>query len=165
MAGTLGGADRRGRGADHGCIRRATEASKGVILVSHTHPQQGARGDDRAGGWAQDCSPGSPRSPAVASSHREAPLTAADPQIDNTDLYAFVSPDAPDTVTFVSSWIPFEEPAGGPNFYLWAEHTNYDINIDNDGDANAGHHVPLELHDALPQRGARSCTTRVRSRR
>jgi hypothetical protein len=37
----------------------------------------------------------------------------------------------------VSSWIPFEEPAGGPNFYLWAEKTNYDINIDNDGDAKA----------------------------
>jgi Domain of unknown function (DUF4331) len=70
-----------------------------------------------------------------ASSHREAPLTAADPQIDNTDLYAFRSPDRPNTITFVSSWIPFEEPAGGPNFYLWAEHTNYDINIDNDGDA------------------------------
>ena len=72
-----------------------------------------------------------------ASSHREAPLTAADPQIDNTDLYAFVSPDRDNTVTFVSSWIPFEEPAGGPNFYLWAEHTNYDINIDNNGDAKA----------------------------
>jgi hypothetical protein len=75
--------------------------------------------------------------PGVASSHREAPLTAADPQIDQTDLYAFVSPDAPDTVTFVSSWIPFEEPAGGPNFYLWAPKTNYDVKIDNDGDARA----------------------------
>ncbi len=72
-----------------------------------------------------------------ASSHREAPLVAADPQIDNTDVYAFVSPDRPDTVTLVSSWIPFEEPAGGPNFYLWAEHTNYDINISNDGGTNA----------------------------
>ena len=74
---------------------------------------------------------------SIASSHREAPLVAADPQIDNTDLYVFRSPDAPNTVSFVSSWIPFEEPAGGPNFYLWAENTNYDINIDNDGDAKA----------------------------
>jgi hypothetical protein len=73
--------------------------------------------------------------PGVASSHREAPLTAADPQIDNTDVWAFVSPDRPDSVTLISSWIPFEEPAGGPNFFLWAEHTNYDIKIDNDGDA------------------------------
>ena len=46
-------------------------------------------------------------------------------------------PRRPDTVTLVSSWIPFEEPAGGPNFYLWAEHTNYDINIGNDGGTNA----------------------------
>jgi hypothetical protein len=72
-----------------------------------------------------------------ASSHREAPLVAADPQIDNTDVYAFVSPDRPDSVTLVSSWIPFEEPAGGPNFYLWAERTNYDIHISNDGGTNA----------------------------
>jgi hypothetical protein len=72
-----------------------------------------------------------------ASSHREAPLVAADPQIDVTDLYAFRSPDDPSHITLISSWIPFEEPAGGPNFYLWAEHTNYDIKIDNDGDARA----------------------------
>ena len=73
--------------------------------------------------------------PALASSHREAPLTAADPQIDSTDLYAFVSPDAPDTVTLISNWIPMEEPAGGPNFYPWAPGVRYDINIDNNGDA------------------------------
>ena len=72
-----------------------------------------------------------------ASSHREAPLTAADPQIDNTDVYAFVPDSAPGKVALVGSWIPFEEPAGGPNFYLWAEHTNYDINISNDGGTNA----------------------------
>ena len=72
---------------------------------------------------------------STASSHREAPLVSADPQIDSTDLYAFVPSDAPNSVALIGSWIPFEEPAGGPNFYLWAEHTNYDINIDNDGDA------------------------------
>jgi hypothetical protein len=72
-----------------------------------------------------------------ASSHREAPLVAADPQVDNTDVYAFVSP-APDddTVTLVSNWIPFQEPAGGPNFYAWgAKGVRYEINIDNDHDA------------------------------
>jgi hypothetical protein len=72
-----------------------------------------------------------------ASSHREAPLTAADPQIDDTDVYAFVSPDNPSTVTLISNWIPFEEPAGGPNFYPWAPGVRYDINVDNDGDAKA----------------------------
>jgi len=71
----------------------------------------------------------------VASSHREAPLVSADPQVDGTDLYAFRSPDKPNTVTLVSNWIPFEEPAGGPNFYAWADGVHYDINIDNDGDA------------------------------
>jgi hypothetical protein len=73
----------------------------------------------------------------LASSHREAPLIAGEPQLDNTDLYAFVSPDKTDSVTFVANWIPFEEPNGGPNFYAFAENTAYDINIDNDGDAKA----------------------------
>jgi hypothetical protein len=73
--------------------------------------------------------------PGIASSHREAPLVSADPQVDGTDLYAFVSPDNPDTVTVISNWIPFEEPAGGPNFYSFSPKVNYDINIDNDGDA------------------------------
>ena len=72
---------------------------------------------------------------AVASSHREAPLIAADPAADNTDVYAFVSPDRPDTTTIVANWYPFEEPHGGPNFYPWATDARYDINIDNDGDA------------------------------
>ena len=70
-----------------------------------------------------------------ASSHREAPLTSADPQIDQTDLYAFTSPDDPSSVTFVSSWIPFQEPAGGPNFYTFGEGVRYDVNISNDADA------------------------------
>jgi hypothetical protein len=73
-----------------------------------------------------------------ASSHREAPLVSADPQVDGTDVYAFVSPDDPDSVTLISNWIPFQEPAGGPNFYAWgAEGVRYDINIDNDHDAQA----------------------------
>jgi hypothetical protein len=71
------------------------------------------------------------------SSHREAPLVSADPQIDTTDVWAFVSPDRPDTVSLIASWIPFEEPAGGPNFYSWADGAKYDINIDNDHDAKA----------------------------
>ncbi|MEV5850197.1 DUF4331 domain-containing protein [Streptomyces sp. NPDC051985] len=72
---------------------------------------------------------------AAASSHREAPLISGTPQYDNTDLYAFVSPDKPDTTTIVSDYIPFEEPAGGPNFYQFADDAQYDIHIDNNGDA------------------------------
>jgi len=70
---------------------------------------------------------------AQASSHREAPLIAGDPRDDNTDLYAFTSPDNPNTVTMVANFIPFEEPNGGPNFYPWAAGTHYDINIDSRG--------------------------------
>jgi hypothetical protein len=72
-----------------------------------------------------------------ASSHREAPLIADTPKLDNTDLYAFVSPDAPDTATIIANWQPFEEPNGGPNFYPFATGTAHDINIDNNGDAKA----------------------------
>jgi len=72
----------------------------------------------------------------VASSHREAPLISADPLADNTDVYAFVSPDAPDTVTLIANWIPLEAPNGGPNFYKFGDDVLYRINIDNDGDAN-----------------------------
>jgi hypothetical protein len=75
--------------------------------------------------------------PGTASSHREAPLIADTPKLDNTDLYAFVSPDAPDTATIIANWQPFEEPNGGPNFYPFATGTAHDINIDNNGDGKA----------------------------
>jgi Domain of unknown function (DUF4331) len=70
-----------------------------------------------------------------ASSHREAPLISQDPVADNTDTYAFVSPDAPDTVTLVANWIPFELPPGGPNFSSFGDDVLYKINVDNNGDA------------------------------
>lgn len=70
------------------------------------------------------------------SSHREAPETAQDPVADSTDVYAFVSPDAPDTVTMITNYIPFEEPDGGPNFYEFGENVLYAIHVDNDGDGN-----------------------------
>ncbi|GAA2997805.1 DUF4331 domain-containing protein [Streptomyces drozdowiczii] len=74
---------------------------------------------------------------SAASSHREAPLIAGDPRADNTDLYAFTSPDRSGTVTLVANWIPFEEPNGGPNFYQFADDARYNIKIDNTGDGNA----------------------------
>jgi hypothetical protein len=72
---------------------------------------------------------------ATASSHREAPLTAADPKVDNTDVYAFVSPDDQDSVTLIANWLPFQEPNGGPNFYAFQTNANYDIDVDSNGDA------------------------------
>ena len=67
-------------------------------------------------------------------SHREAPSILNDPAADNTDVYAFVSPDAPKTVTFISNFIPGQGPAGGPNFYKFADDVLYEIMIDNNGD-------------------------------
>jgi Domain of unknown function (DUF4331) len=62
-------------------------------------------------------------------------MIASDPAADNTDLYAFVSPDRPGYVSFIANWIPFEEPNGGPNFYPFATDAVYYINVDADGDA------------------------------
>ncbi len=70
------------------------------------------------------------------SSHREAPEIAKDPVADNTDTYAFVSPDKPDTVTLITNYVPFESPDGGPNFFEFGEDVLYQIHIDNDGDAD-----------------------------
>ncbi len=70
-----------------------------------------------------------------ASSHREAPLISQDPLADNTDVYAFVSPNNTDRVTLVANFIPLEAPYGGPNFFKFDDNVLYDINIDNDGDA------------------------------
>ncbi len=69
------------------------------------------------------------------SSHREAPAIAKDPVADSTDLYAFVSPDAPDTVTLIANYIPLEGPDGGPNFFEFGDDVLYAIYVDNDGDA------------------------------
>jgi hypothetical protein len=72
-----------------------------------------------------------------ASSHREAPLIAGDPQADNTDTYAFVSPDKKNTVTLLANWVPFQDPNGGPNFYPFATDARYNIKVDNSGDGVA----------------------------
>src|SRR5215475_1018086 len=69
-----------------------------------------------------------------ASSHREAPLISEDPAADNTDLYAFRSPDKPNTFTIVANWIPGEDPAAGPNYYTFSPTAKYLIYIDRNGD-------------------------------
>src|SRR5436189_2361719 len=71
---------------------------------------------------------------SFGSSHREAPLTSIDPTADDTDLYAFTAPDAPSALTVIANWIPFEDPAGGPNFYRFDDKADYYINVDNTGD-------------------------------
>jgi len=68
------------------------------------------------------------------SSHREAPEIAKDPVADSTDVYAFVSPDTPGTVTLIANYIPLQSPAGGPNFYEFGDDVLYEIHVDNNGD-------------------------------
>lgn len=65
------------------------------------------------------------------SSHREAPLISADPQADNTDLYAFRSPDDTNSVTIIANYIPMELPEGGPNYSTFGEGIRYEIHVDN----------------------------------
>lgn len=75
--------------------------------------------------------------PVVASSHREAPGIAGDPLVDNTDVYAFTSPEAgrSDRVVLISNWIPLQKPESGPNFWYFDDQALYDIRVDNNGDA------------------------------
>jgi uncharacterized protein DUF4331 len=71
------------------------------------------------------------------SSHREAPEISKDPVADNTDVYAFVSPDRPDTVTLIANYIPLQKPDGGPNFYEFGDDVVYEIHVSNAGNARA----------------------------
>ena len=71
--------------------------------------------------------------PLEASSHREAPMIADDPLADNTDVYAFVSPNDPNRVVLIADYIPFQLPQGGPTFYTFGENVRYEIHVKNDG--------------------------------
>ena len=66
-----------------------------------------------------------------ASSHREAPLISNDPLADNTDVYAFRSPVDTNKVVLIANYIPFQHPAGGPNWYTFGENIRYEIHVKN----------------------------------
>lgn len=80
------------------------------------------------------------------SSHREAPEISKDPVADNTDVYAFVSPDKPDTVTIIANFIPFQNPYGGPNFYEFGDDVLYEIHISNSGTGKADISYQFRFH-------------------
>ena len=69
------------------------------------------------------------------SSHREAPEMAKDPVADSTDVYAFVSPERPESVTLIANFLPFQNPNGGPNFYEFGDDVRYEIHVSNSGTA------------------------------
>jgi hypothetical protein len=88
------------------------------------------------------------------SSHREAPEISKDPVADSTDLYAFVSPDRPNTVTLIANYIPLQEPAGGPNFYEFGDDVLYEIHVDNNGDGLADVTFQFCFHTKLTTPGS-----------
>jgi Domain of unknown function (DUF4331) len=83
------------------------------------------------------------------SSHREAPEISKDPAADNTDVYAFVSPDHPDTVTVIANFIPLQKPDGGPNFYEFADDVLYEIHISNKGTARSDITYQFRFHTSV----------------
>src|SRR3954453_715551 len=88
----------------------------------------------------------------VGSSRREAPLTSLDPTGDDTDVYAFTAKDAPGALTVVANWIPFEDPAGGPNFYRFDDRAHYYVNIDNTGDGAYDVRYQFAFHTRIGNR-------------
>lgn len=72
--------------------------------------------------------------PMMASSHREAPITALDQKADITDWYAFVSPEHPDRVVFIMNVDPFLEPSNGPNYFPFDPGILYEMKVDNNRD-------------------------------
>jgi hypothetical protein len=77
----------------------------------------------------------------TSSSHREAPLISNDPLADNTDLYAFRSPDKPNKIVIVANYIPGQLPQGGPNYYSFGENIRYEIHVDNDVNTDGDDYV------------------------
>jgi hypothetical protein len=97
-----------------------------------------AKADAEQGTTASPLSPSSGirtkvRSPSCQERARSLFVIASCPA-DNTDTYAFVSPDDAGTVTLITNYLPLEPPFGGPNFYEFGDDVRYDIYVDNDGD-------------------------------
>src|ERR1044071_7285449 len=83
------------------------------------------------------------------SSHREAPEISKDPVADGTDVYAFVSPDRPDTVTLIANFIPMQAPDGGPNFYEFGDDVLYEIHVANRGKAEPDLTYQFRFHTKI----------------
>ncbi len=83
------------------------------------------------------------------SSHREAPEISKDPVADNTDVYAFVSPQHPTYVTLIANFIPLQKPDGGPNFYEFGDDVLYEIKVSNKGTGKADVVYQFRFHTKI----------------
>ena len=86
------------------------------------------------------------------SSHREAPEISKDPVADNTDVYAFRSPNRPSTITLIANFIPLQKPDGGPNFYEFGDDVLYEIHVSNRGDGRAEVTYQFRFHTEIRNR-------------
>ncbi|WP_442785302.1 DUF4331 domain-containing protein [Amycolatopsis sp. H20-H5] len=64
-------------------------------------------------------------------------------------MYAFVSPDKPDTVTLIANFVPLEDPDGGPNFFEFGDDVLYEIHVSNSGNATADISYQFRFHTEI----------------
>jgi hypothetical protein len=77
--------------------------------------------------------------PAVASSHMDAPLITLDDAANTTDVYAFVQRENGMKVLVTALGVyPFEEPGIGPNKYNFDDNVLYEIHVATGRDVAAG---------------------------
>ena len=100
---------------------------------------------------------------STGSSHREAPLSSADPLGDDTDVWFFTPKNQPGQVAIVANWVPFEDPAGGPNFYRFDDRARYYINIDNTGDGDYDIRYRFDFRTKFNDKNFLHSLTEVRS--
>jgi hypothetical protein len=91
-------------------------------------------------------------------------LIAEDPSADLTDLYAFRSPDKPNTVTILANVIPGEDPAAGPNWYTFSPNARYNLKIDTNGDALPNLTYRFQFHTKTVPSSSATPRSRSRSR-
>jgi len=77
--------------------------------------------------------------PALAASHREAPLISLDAPADITDFFMFRSYEAgkDDKIVLIMNVFPGGEPSSGPNYFGFDPNVRYAFHIDNNLDGKA----------------------------
>ena len=98
---------------------------------------------------------------ASAADHLDSPRTERDPRLDINDLYVFRSPQTPDSAVFVLTVNPAAGMIGSETFHPQAD---YEINIDNNGDAIADLTYTAFFSRVRVSDGRQLAAVRVRNR-